>query len=176
MRRKVKSRGSRTRPLAHSATSPSSSRTSSDSRPSSSRAVQRRAFTPRTYQRRATRLDRPGFRTQNARPGTREEAGPARHRSPSLPASSMDQVVNLAKRRGFVFPASEIYGGLNSCWDYGPLGVELKRNVKEAWWRSMVLTRRHVLGLDSAILQHPQVWRTSGHVHNFRDPPVDCRQ
>jgi glycyl-tRNA synthetase len=88
----------------------------------------------------------------------------------------MDQVVNLSKRRGFVFPASEIYGGLNSCWDYGPLGVELKRNVKEAWWRSTVLMRRDVVGLDSAILQHPQVWKTSGHVDNFSDPLVDCRK
>jgi glycyl-tRNA synthetase len=93
-----------------------------------------------------------------------------------VPAASMEQVVNLSKRRGFVFPASEIYGGLNSCWDYGPLGVELKRNVKEAWWRSMVHTRRDVVGLDSAILQHPQVWRTSGHVDNFSDPLVDCRK
>jgi glycyl-tRNA synthetase len=88
----------------------------------------------------------------------------------------MDQIVNLAKRRGFVFPASEIYGGLSSCWDYGPLGVELKRNVKDAWWRSMVSTRRDVVGLDSAVLQHPQVWRTSGHVDNFSDPLVDCRK
>ena len=93
-----------------------------------------------------------------------------------MPATSMEQVVNLCKRRGFVFPASEIYGGLGSCWDYGPLGVELKRNVKEAWWRSMVHTRRDVVGLDSAILQHPQVWKTSGHVDNFSDPLVDCRQ
>ena len=88
----------------------------------------------------------------------------------------MDQIVNLAKRRGFVFPASEIYGGLGSCWDYGPLGVELKRNVKDAWWREMVHARRDVVGLDSAILQHPQVWRTSGHVENFSDPLVDCRK
>ncbi len=93
-----------------------------------------------------------------------------------MPATSMDQIVNLSKRRGFVFPASEIYGGLNSCWDYGPLGVELKRNIKDAWWRSMVHTRRDVVGLDSAVLQHPQVWRTSGHVDNFSDPLVDCRK
>lgn len=93
-----------------------------------------------------------------------------------MPATSMDQVVNLAKRRGFVFPASEIYGGLNSCWDYGPLGVELKRNVKDAWWRAMVSTRRDVVGLDSAILQHPDVWRASGHVDSFSDPMVDCRK
>src|SRR6185295_1662315 len=93
-----------------------------------------------------------------------------------LPATSMEQIVNLAKRRGFVFPASEIYGGLNSCWDYGPLGVELKRNVKDAWWRAMVHTRRDVVGLDSAILQHPDVWRASGHVDGFADPMVDCRK
>lgn len=94
----------------------------------------------------------------------------------SVPASSMDQIVNLAKRRGYVFPASEIYGGLSSCWDYGPLGAELKRNVKDAWWRSMVHTRRDVVGLDSAILQHPDVWRASGHVDGFSDPLVDCRE
>ena len=88
----------------------------------------------------------------------------------------MEQIVNLAKRRGFVFPASEIYGGLNSCWDYGPLGVELKRNIKDAWWRAMVHTRRDVVGLDSAILQHPDVWRASGHVDGFSDPMVDCRK
>ena len=93
-----------------------------------------------------------------------------------MPATSMEQIVNLAKRRGFVFPASEIYGGLNSCWDYGPLGVELKRNVKDAWWRAMVQTRRDVVGLDSAILQHPDVWRASGHVDGFSDPMVDCRK
>ena len=88
----------------------------------------------------------------------------------------MEQIVNVAKRRGFVFPASEIYGGLNSCWDYGPLGVELKRNIKSAWWHSMVSTRRDIVGLDSAVLQHPEVWRTSGHVDGFSDPLVDCRE
>jgi glycyl-tRNA synthetase len=96
--------------------------------------------------------------------------------SPTLPATSMDQIVNLSKRRGFVFPASEIYGGLNSCWDYGPLGVELKRNIKEAWWHTMVSTRRDIVGLDSAILQHPDVWRASGHVDGFSDPLMDCRE
>jgi glycyl-tRNA synthetase len=93
-----------------------------------------------------------------------------------VPATSIDQIVNLAKRRGFVFQASEIYGGLGSCWDYGPLGAELKRNVKDAWWRSMVHSRRDVVGLDSAILQHPDVWRASGHVDGFSDPMVDCRK
>lgn len=86
----------------------------------------------------------------------------------------MDKIVSLCKRRGFVFPASEIYGGLNSCWDYGPLGVELKRNVRDAWWRAMVRERDDVVGLDSAILQHPRVWEASGHVANFSDPLVDC--
>ncbi len=93
-----------------------------------------------------------------------------------MSASSIDQIVSLAKRRGFVFQASEIYGGLGSCWDYGPLGAELKRNVKDAWWRSMVSTRRDVEGLDSAILQHPDVWKASGHVDTFSDPLVDCRK
>lgn len=88
----------------------------------------------------------------------------------------MEKIVSLCKRRGFVFPASEIYGGQASCWDYGPLGSELKRNVKDSWWRSMVHTRRDVVGLDSAILQHPQVWNASGHVQGFSDPLVDCKE
>ena len=87
----------------------------------------------------------------------------------------MDRIVNLAKRRGFVFPSSEIYGGFRSTWDYGPLGVLLKRNVKEAWWRSMVQSRDDVVGLDAAILMAPQVWEASGHVATFTDPLVDCR-
>ena len=87
----------------------------------------------------------------------------------------MDKIVSLSKRRGFVFQSSEIYGGLGSTWDYGPLGVELKRNVKEAWWRSTVLEREDMVGLDAAILMHPQVWVTSGHVENFTDPLVECK-
>src|SRR5579864_1368314 len=87
----------------------------------------------------------------------------------------MEKLVNLCKRRGIVFPASEIYGGLGSTWDYGPLGIELKRNVKEAWWRAMVTTRGDVIGLDSAILQHPRTWEASGHLQNFTDPLVDCK-
>src|SRR4030095_10649312 len=96
--------------------------------------------------------------------------------SPAQPPATglMDKIVSLCKRRGFVFQASEIYGGLNSCWDYGPLGVELKRNVRDAWWRAMVRARDDVVGLDSAILQHPKVWEASGHVANFSDPLVDC--
>jgi glycyl-tRNA synthetase len=87
----------------------------------------------------------------------------------------MDRVVNLAKRRGLVFPSSEIYGGFRSTWDYGPLGVLLKRNVKDAWWRSMVQLRDDVVGLDSAILMAPKVWEASGHLATFTDPLVDCR-
>jgi glycyl-tRNA synthetase len=87
----------------------------------------------------------------------------------------MDKIVSLAKRRGFVFPSSEIYGGLNSCWDYGPFGVELKKNIQEFWWREMTY-REDVVGLDAAILMHPRVWEASGHVAGFTDPLVDCRQ
>jgi glycyl-tRNA synthetase len=87
----------------------------------------------------------------------------------------MDRVVNLAKRRGLVFPSSEIYGGFRSTWDYGPLGVLLKRNVKDAWWRSMVQLRDDIVGLDAAILMAPKVWEASGHLATFADPLVDCR-
>jgi glycyl-tRNA synthetase len=87
----------------------------------------------------------------------------------------MEKIVSLCKRRGFVFQSSEIYGGLNGCWDYGPLGVELLRNVKEQWWRAMTF-REDVEGLDASILMHPKVWEASGHVENFTDPMVDCKQ
>ncbi len=87
----------------------------------------------------------------------------------------MEKIVSLCKRRGFVFQSSEIYGGLNGCWDYGPLGVELLRNVKEQWWRVMTF-REDVEGLDASILMHPRVWEASGHVENFTDPMVDCKQ
>ena len=86
----------------------------------------------------------------------------------------MTKIVSLAKRRGFVFPASEIYGGIGSTWDYGPLGVELKRNIKDAWWRSLVTERDDVVGLDSAIIQSPRVWEASGHTQAFTDPLVEC--
>jgi glycyl-tRNA synthetase len=88
---------------------------------------------------------------------------------------TMEKIVNLCKRRGFVFPSSEIYGGFASTWDYGPLGIELKRNIREAWWRYMVTGRENVVGLESAILMHPRVWEASGHVAGFSDPLVDCR-
>jgi len=85
-----------------------------------------------------------------------------------------EKVVSLSKRRGIVFPSSEIYGGAGGTWDFGPLGVELKNNVKRAWWRSMVQLRDDVVGLDAAILMHPRVWEASGHVENFVDPLVEC--
>jgi glycyl-tRNA synthetase len=87
---------------------------------------------------------------------------------------SMDTIVNLCKRRGIVFPSSEIYGGLRSAWDWGPLGAELKRNVKAEWWRSTVHRRDDVVGLESSILMSPRVWEASGHVSTFTDPLVEC--
>src|SRR5437773_3527528 len=90
-------------------------------------------------------------------------------------AQRMEKIVSLCKRRGFIFQSSEIYGGLSGCWDYGPLGVELKRNVKNYWWRVIVRDRDDVVGLDGAILTHPAVLKASGHVDTFTDPMVDCR-
>ena len=87
----------------------------------------------------------------------------------------MDALVALAKRRGFVYPSSEIYGGFESTWDYGPLGAELVRNVKEAWWREIVTARSEVVGLNAAVLMSPAVWQASGHLENFSDPLVECR-
>ena len=105
------------------------------------------------------------------------------HKTDAVPSAvgekrpvTMEKIVNLCKRRGFVFPTSDIYGGLGSTYDYGPLGAELKRNVKEAWWRYMVQERTDVIGLDSAILQHPKTWEASGHLKNFTDPLVDCKK
>ncbi|MDT8445359.1 MAG: glycine--tRNA ligase [bacterium] len=89
---------------------------------------------------------------------------------------TMDKIISLAKRRGYVFPGSDIYGGLANSWDYGPLGVELKNNVKKAWWKSFVSSRLDVVGLDSAILMNPKVWEASGHVGGFSDPLMDCKQ
>lgn len=87
----------------------------------------------------------------------------------------MEKLVALSKQRGFVFQSSEIYGGLKSCYDYGPLGTELKRNVKAEWWRTMVLSREDVVGIDASIIMHPNVWRASGHLATFSDPMVDCK-
>jgi len=88
--------------------------------------------------------------------------------------ANLETIVSLSKRRGFIYPSSEIYGGINAVWDYGPLGVELKNNVKRAWWRTMVQDRPDIVGLDAGILMHPQVWVTSGHVGSFSDPLVEC--
>ena len=92
----------------------------------------------------------------------------------NLRNTDLETLVSLSKRRGFVFQSSEIYGGLGSVWDYGPLGVELKRNVKDAWWKAMVRDRDDVVGMDAAILMHPEVWVASGHVSSFSDPLVEC--
>ena len=99
-------------------------------------------------------------------------------------SKSMDQIVALCRRRGFIFQASEIYGGINGFWDYGPLGVQLKNNLRDAWWRSMVECPplgpdRHplqIVGLDSSIIQSPSTWVASGHVGGFNDPMQTCRQ
>jgi glycyl-tRNA synthetase len=87
----------------------------------------------------------------------------------------MEKIVSLCRRRGFIFPSSEIYGGLSSCWDYGPLGVELKMNIKEAWWRAVVQERDDIVGLDTSILMHPHTWVASGHLESFTDPLVECK-
>ncbi|KHL19013.1 glycyl-tRNA synthetase [Mumia flava] len=92
-----------------------------------------------------------------------------------MPASTIDQIVSLSKRRGFVFPSGEIYGGTRSAWDYGPLGVELKENIKRQWWRAMVQRRDDVVGLDSSVILPRQVWEASGHVDVFTDPLIECQ-
>ena len=90
-------------------------------------------------------------------------------------AVTMDQIVALCKRRGFVFPSAEIYGGFANAWDYGPLGVEMRRNIKDAWWRAMVREREDVVGIEGALITNPKVWVASGHVESFTDPLVECR-
>ncbi|MFW2480120.1 MAG: glycine--tRNA ligase, partial [Lentimonas sp.] len=97
----------------------------------------------------------------------------------TAPASSetlMENIVGLCKRRGFIFQSSEIYGGYNGFYDYGPLGVELRNNIKQAWWRDMVQRRDDIEGLDSTIIMHPKIWKASGHVDGFSDPMVDCKE
>ena len=88
----------------------------------------------------------------------------------------IDILTSLSKRRGFIFQSSEIYGGLASTWDYGPLGVELKRNIKDLWWKSIVTANENVVGMDAAILMHPKVWEASGHVENFHDALIDNKE
>lgn len=90
--------------------------------------------------------------------------------------ASMEKIVSLAKRRGFVYPSSEIYGGLSATWDYGPLGVALKNNIQSIWWKEMTRMNDNIVGLDAAIMMHPRTWEASGHVENFSDPLVDCKQ
>ena len=96
--------------------------------------------------------------------------------TPTAPANLMEAIVSLAKRRGFVFPSSEIYGGLNGFFDYGPLGAELKKNIRDCWWNDMVRRRDDVVGIESSIIMHPKVWEASGHVAGFTDPLVDCKE
>ncbi|HQY04529.1 MAG TPA: glycine--tRNA ligase, partial [Lacunisphaera sp.] len=91
------------------------------------------------------------------------------------PANLMEALVSLAKRRGFIYPSSEIYGGLNGFFDYGPLGSELKKNIRDCWWNDMVRRRDDIVGLESSIIMHPKVWEASGHVAGFSDPLVDCK-
>src|ERR687888_844909 len=106
--------------------------------------------------------------------GTPAAAASGRERSHAVP-ELMEAVTSLAKRRGIAFPSSEIYGGLRSTWDYGPLGALLKRNIREAWWRSMVQLRDDVVGLEAAVMMSPRVWEASGHVESFTDPLVECQ-
>src|SRR3954463_12941133 len=94
---------------------------------------------------------------------------------PVTPAVAMDAIVSLAKRRGFIFQSSEIYGGLNGFFDYGPLGSELKKNIRDCWWNDMVRRRDDVVGIETSIIMHPKVWEASGHVAGFTDPLVDCK-
>ena len=104
--------------------------------------------------------------------------------APETPTKDMKNIVALCKRRGFIFPASDIYGGINGFWDYGPLGVELKNNLRDLWWKAMVVTPPlgpdgkpvEIVGLDSSIIQNPKAWVASGHVGGFSDPMVDCRE
>ena len=92
------------------------------------------------------------------------------------PANSMEKIISLCKRRGFVFQGSEIYGGFAGTYDYGPYGVELVNNIKAIWWKTMVQEERNIVGLDSAIFTHPKVWEASGHVGGFADPLVECKE
>src|SRR5688572_28275802 len=94
---------------------------------------------------------------------------------PATTEDRMQKIVSLCKRRGFVFQSSEIYGGLRSAYDYGPMGAELKRNLMEEWWKAMVHRREDIVGIDASIIMHPRVWQASGHLANFSDPLVDCK-
>ena len=91
-------------------------------------------------------------------------------------SNGMDKILSLSKRRGFIFPGSEIYGGLANSWDYGPLGAELKKNIKDEWWKRFVRLRTDVVGIDAALIMNPKVWEASGHVGGFSDPLIDCKK
>ena len=104
------------------------------------------------------------------------DPGESRRVVGSFPWSTWTPSSASASAAGFIFQSSEIYGGLGSAWDYGPLGVELKRNIRNLWWRDTVHLRRDVLGLEAAVLMHPRVWEASGHLERFSDPMVDCRE
>lgn len=88
---------------------------------------------------------------------------------------SMDKIVNLCKNRGFIYPGSEIYGGLANSWDYGPIGAELKKNIKDFWWRKFIRESKYNVGIDASIIMNPEVWVTTGHVGGFSDPLIDCK-
>jgi glycyl-tRNA synthetase len=88
----------------------------------------------------------------------------------------MEKIVSLCKRRGIVFPGSEIYGGLQNSWDYGPLGAQLKKNIKDEWWRRFVERRSDMVGLDAALIMNPKVWEASGHLKTFSDPLIECKK
>src|SRR6476469_9752240 len=105
---------------------------------------------------------------------SRQRPFPAAGKGAPVMTDLMEAVTALAKRRGIAFQSSEIYGGLRSSWDYGPLGVELRRNIRNAWWRSMVQLRDEIVGLEAAIIMSPRVWEASGHVAGFSDPLVEC--
>src|SRR5271154_2248173 len=107
---------------------------------------------------------------------TPEDSDPGRAAPPGGSDGLIEKVVSLCKRRGFIFQSAEIYGGFRSTYDYGPLGVNMLRNVKDQWWRAMVQCRSDVVGLDASILSPPKVWEASGHLANFTDPLVDCKQ
>ena len=92
-----------------------------------------------------------------------------------MTASSMEELVSLCKRRGFIFQSNDIYGGIKGLYDYGPMGVELKNNVKQSWWKSMVQQNSNIYGMDSSILMNPKVWEVSGHTNNFSDPLSECK-
>lgn len=116
---------------------------------------------------------KPAAEKKAAKPSKEKSETPS---APTASSTGMEKIVSLCKRRGIIFGSSEIYGGLNGCWDYGPLGVELKRNVKDYWWRVMVRERDDVVGMDGAILMNRRVWQASGHEKTFSDPLVDCRE